>query len=126
MTGFRAHAAAFLRDEDLEVDVLVLAEQEDGSGRRLEFQRSLAMTAEGEQAGMDTYCLVEDTGATHYGGVTGWSLDKDVVRLSLNPQAADALGTSGYVIRLVGDPESTSAVRHGLDVVLGPSSAGTP
>lgn len=121
MTEFLARAAAFVRDEDLEADILVLAEQEDGSGRRLEIQRSVTTTAADVQAGMDTYCLADDTGATHYGGVSGWSLDEDVVCLSLDSEAADALGTSEYLIRLAGGPPAASPVRHGLEAVLAAS-----
>jgi Immunity protein 10 len=72
-TSFDASAVAFVRD-DLNAQYLVLAEHADGSGRRLEVQRSLRVDAQDHSLGMDTYCLVTEDQATHYGGVRigGW------------------------------------------------------
>lgn len=119
MTHLFARAVAFLRDEDLEVELLVLAEQADGSGRRLELQRPLTTTADDTRLGIDTYCLVNETGATYYGGVDAWSVDNDVLYLELSAAAANTLGiTDGYVIRLVNGRESARDVSQGLKAIL--------
>lgn len=121
MTHLLARAVAFLRDEDLEVELLVMAEQADGSGRRLELQRPMTTTADDTRLGIDTYCLVNETGATYYGGVDAWSVDNDVLCLKLSAAAADTLGiTDGYVIliRLVNGRESARDVSQGLKAIL--------
>jgi hypothetical protein len=117
---FDARAAAFLRDEDLEAEVLVIAQQEDGAGHRVELQRAFIVTDEDRQLGMDSYCLVAETGATHYGGVESWSVDDNVLELRLSPEAAQDLGVDGgYRIRLIGPSQSTiEVVREGLRAVL--------
>ena len=118
MIEFPARAVAFVRDEDLEVVLLVIAEFEDGSGQRIELQRSLAFTEEDRRSGMDTYCVVSDTGATHYGGVESASLAGDVLNIRFTADAADALGVaSGYRIRL-GTADFVASVDEGLAEIL--------
>lgn len=116
---FDARAVAFVRDEDLEADVLVIAEQEDGSGHRVELQRALVVTDEDRRLGMDTHCLVAETGATHYGGVESSSLEGDVLELRLSADAARDLGVEGgYRIRLADPQRVVGLVRDGLRAVL--------
>ena len=117
MTEFPARAVAFTRDEELEAEVLVLAECSDGSGHRLELQRALIVTDEDRRLGLDTYALVNETGATHYGGIKAWSIDGEL-RLDLSGEAADALGVDdGYLIHLV-DATAREAVTRGLRAIL--------
>lgn len=116
---FDARAIAFLRDEDLEADVLALAEQEDGSGRRVELQRALVVTDEDRQLGMDTYCLVVETGATHYGGIEACTLDDGVLELRLSPEATEDLGVDGgFRVRVGDEPGAVQAVTDGLRAIL--------
>jgi hypothetical protein len=116
---FDAYAAAFLRDEDLEAEVLVIAEHEDGSGHRVELQRAFVFTAEDRRLGMDTYCIVDETGATHYGGVDSWSLEDGLLEIRLSPETAQDLGIDGgYCIRLVGAQSTVDVVKEGLPAVL--------
>jgi Immunity protein 10 len=110
---FEAHAVGFLSDPELEAEALVLAEREDGSGHRVELQAPLVVTDQDRRLGQDTYCLVDETGATHNGGLDAWSLDDGVLELRLSDDAAQALGIEGgYRIHL-SDPETS------LDVVKG-------
>lgn len=128
MIEMEVRAAAFDTHEDLEADVLVLAEREHGEGRRLELQRPLDPTEDDRRLGMDIYCLVDEAGATHYGGVTAWSLDGTTLRLGLTSEAADVLGAEGgYLITLAGPAaEARKAVERGLASILGssPGAAG--
>jgi hypothetical protein len=118
MMGFTAAAVAYTEDEDLAVQALVLAEGSDGSGRRVEAQLSTDITDQDRQAGMDTYALVNEAGATHYGGIVGWAVDGDEVRIDLSPEAAAVLGVQeGYLIQLL-DPEAPAVVRDGLHRIV--------
>ena len=71
---FDASAVAFERDDELNAQYLVLAERADGSSRRLEVQKSLRFDQQDLSLGMDTYCLVTEEPATHYGGVLDWRI----------------------------------------------------
>jgi len=120
MTEFSARAVARLRDEDLGADVLVLAEHEDGSGRRLELQRSLEVTDEDRRLGMDTFCLVNETGSVHYGGVEEWSLIDSELRLKLTDEAAAAMHVDGgYRISLIADATEPDVVAHNVAAIIG-------
>lgn len=115
MTQFTAHAAAFVRDEDLEAEVLVVAENEDGSGRRLEVSRALEITDEDRELGMDTYAISNELGATHYGGLASWSVDGDAVTVELSEDAAGVLGADGgYRIELSGTQAPPAVVEEAL------------
>lgn len=82
--------AGYVRDQELNDEAVVLRDED---GVSLAIQRSLEPDEQGRAAGMDTYCLVVDDGATHYGGVVEWSRDApDLVVLVLSAEAADALG----------------------------------
>lgn len=69
MTEFDAGAVAFSRDEEVGAEYLILAEHEDGSGPRIELQRALIVTDDDRRLGTDRYCLVNEGGVTHYGGL---------------------------------------------------------
>ena len=121
MTEFDAHAVAFRRDEEIGAEYLVLAEHEDGSGERVELQRPLVVTDDDRRLGTDTYCLVNEGGVTHYGGVEGWSLDDSSLELRLDQEAARILGAEGgYRIRLTNPTKAAPVVRDGLRAILGP------
>lgn len=120
MTEFVARAAAFSRDEELGTEYLVLAEHEDGSGQRIELQRALTITDDDRRLGMDTYCLVNEAGATYYGGVDGWVLEDGKLELRLDQEAAQVLDVEGgYRIRLADTRKMAAVVRDGLRTILG-------
>ena len=120
MTEFDATAVAFVRDEEVDSAYLVLAENEDGSGERLEIQLSLTITDDDRRLGMDTYCLVNEGGATHYGGVEGWTLNGSVLDIKLDQDAAEELGVEGgYRIRLADPQKMAGEINVGLRAILG-------
>jgi Immunity protein 10 len=96
VTEFNAAAVGAEEMTDNNCYVLVLAEQSDGTGQRLEFQ--MARSYEQDKTfGMDTYCLCTETGACHYGGVTSWTLieDQAVLIVTLNKAASKVLDVVG-------------------------------
>jgi Immunity protein 10 len=115
-TSFDASAVAFHRDDSLNAQYLVLAEHADGNGRWLEIQRSLQVDEQDQALGQDTYCLVTEEQATHYGGVLDWRIDGSTLDLDLTEEACRVLGTSRFRITL---PESEcAAVQRALRVLL--------
>lgn len=103
MRAFTARAVAAQTVDDLDAFVLVLAEEPDGGGVRLEIQRSLSIDAQDRRLGMDTYCLVTDDGACCYGGVVVIDLRTDQLRIELAEHAAATLGVErGFLIGFPG------------------------
>jgi hypothetical protein len=117
--SFDGRAVGFLSEGDLNAEVLVVAEQPDGSGQRLEISRSVVATEQDRRLGMNTYCLVNEKEATVYGGVTDWSCDNAELRISLTAEAGEVLGASVYRIRIP-NPGDLAIVRDQLDAILGP------
>jgi hypothetical protein len=115
-TSFVASAVAFERADDLNAQYLVLAEHADGSGRRLEVQRSLRVDEQDRSLGMDTYCLVTEEQATHYGGVLDWRIEGSTLHVDLTEEADRVIGASEFRVTL---PESERAkVQRALLVLL--------
>jgi hypothetical protein len=122
---FVAMAASVDILEDLNTFVVCLAEEQDGLGRRLELQRALSFDEQDRRHGMDTYCLSNESGASHYGGVQTWTLTNGLLTLDLDPAASNTLGASGYEVELrVPQPEIDN-VMTGLRRVLNNSDQGT-
>lgn len=94
----RLHAKAAGAEElpDLGCVVVVFVEQPAGGGWRIELQRSLEVDEQDRELGLDSYCVVTDdgegAGGTRYGGVTGWSIEHNVLHLLLDADAARLLG----------------------------------
>ena len=85
--------------------MLILAQHEDGSGHRIELQRASVVTDEDRRLGMDTYCLVGETGATHYGRIESTTFEGAMLEIRLSPEAAQNLGVAGgFRIRLADQP----------------------
>jgi hypothetical protein len=89
---FRANAVAAETLPEIETEFVIFAEQPDGSGRRLEIQRSLTCDAQDARLGLDTYCLVSGDGASYYGGIESWQVSADKTSLVLAAEAAATLG----------------------------------
>ena len=115
-TAFDASAVAFARDDELNAQYLVLAERADGSGRRLEVQRSLQFDEQDLSLGMDTYCLLTEKQATHYGGVLDWRIEGSTLHLELTEEAGRVMGASGFQITL--PCSERAAVQSALLVLL--------
>lgn len=97
---FVARAVSADAFEDLNAFVVCLAEEPDGSGRRLELQRALSFDEQDRRNGMDTYCLSTESGASHYGGVRSWRLTRGLLTLELDARAEKALGASAFEVKL--------------------------
>src|SRR6476646_4500799 len=74
--------------DDLNAYVVVLYEQADGTGERIEFQRALSFDDQDRELGQDTYCICLTSGATTYGGVRACILSGPSLKLRLSPEAA--------------------------------------
>ena len=116
MAWFTAQMCDFAFDELLNVLAFLLAEFPDGSGSRFEMLRSATFDEHDRACGTDTYRLVIDSGPTHYGGVIGWLIDEaNVLRITLDANAADALGTPAVEIAL--QPTDRALARHAMSVL---------
>jgi hypothetical protein len=70
---------------------VLMAEGESGEGARVELQRATTFDDQDRALGQDTHCLGLHTGASVYGGVTGWVLAPDRLELDLSEEASEAL-----------------------------------
>lgn len=122
MISFEARAVAFDRDDELETEALFLAEDEQGAGRLLEVQKAFAWDEQDRRLGQDTYCLVDENQATHYGGVASWRLDANVLEINLTPDASGVFGASSYRIDL-DDPCAVELVSKNLPRLVGPTQS---
>ena len=113
-TSFDASAVAFERDDLLGAQWLVLAEHPDGTGRRLEVQRPLQVDEQDVALGLDTYCLVTEEQATHYGGVLDWQIEESMLHLDLTEDASRVIGASGFRITLPRSERATVQTALGL------------
>jgi immunity protein 10 of polymorphic toxin system len=119
MVRFQARAVSATELPDLEVFVVVLAEEPSGGGARLELQRALSFDEQDEELGLNTYCLSTEQGATHYGGVVSWTLTSNSLEVVLNGSAGECLGAGkGFFVELEADPEALAALKQGLERVL--------
>ena len=91
--SFDATAVAFERDVELNAEYLILAEHHDGSGQRLEVQRALDIDQR-------DYCLVTHVGTEHYGGIVRWEVRGGRLRVTLDADAAAALGADGFDVSI--------------------------
>lgn len=117
MIEFEVAKAAGATLEDHGCFVLVLSELEDGTGRRLEVQRAFTFDSQDEELGMDTYCLCNEDGATHYGGVIEWMVVEGVLQLALDQEGSAVLDAEGgYRLKL--PASSVDLVRETLAQLL--------
>jgi hypothetical protein len=91
-TSFEAKAVAFVVDDRLNTRYLMMAEKKWRAGHRLEIQRALIDDEQDRELGQDTHCLVDELSCVHYGGVTRWQLDDDVLQLELSAKAGEVMG----------------------------------
>jgi Immunity protein 10 len=118
VTEFTAHAVGIVDATEFGADVLVMAEEQDGTGKRLEVSRATASTEQDRHLGMDTYCLVNENQATVYGGVTNWRCDAAQLFISLSDEANQTLGAvGGYVIRIT-DPTELALARDAVQRII--------
>ncbi|MEU3739913.1 MULTISPECIES: Imm10 family immunity protein [unclassified Streptomyces] len=118
---FTARAATTEIDPDGYFKEAALAEEADGSGFILMFMAGEEEPDDQEVAlGMDTHCLVTAGQGTAYGCVRAVTLTGNILRISLNPQALEALRLNDSDIEAVieAPPADLSAFREVLAQVL--------
>ena len=96
---FTASVLAVEELPDLNTFLIALTDQEEDPTRIIELQRALEPEEDGEQD-FDSYCLVLDQGATHYGGMTACILNERQLELRLDDPAAEVFETDGFEITL--------------------------
>lgn len=123
MQKFIARAVSAMEMTDVDTFAVVLAENMDGSGVRLEIQRALTFDEQDKKLGQDTYCLSTERGATHYGGIASWHISGNVLEVVLDKKAAKALGIAdGFVVELPPDEKTLFILKEGLQRVLNVSN----
>lgn len=112
-------------EENQDAVVVGLAEHDGGDGACLIFQcsptpPSTSDIATGLDTGLDTYCLLDQDGAIHYGGVTRAVLEPGRLTLTLTDEAATELGVDDAMntITLSIPPRETGRLADGLRRVL--------
>lgn len=67
----------------------------------------------------DSYCVVNESGGVHYGGLKGVSLLSDLLTLSFNEEAVEVLGLPSSIVPLAIAPSvDLDGLRAGLQRVL--------
>ncbi|WP_100350872.1 Imm10 family immunity protein [Luteimicrobium subarcticum] len=106
----------FIRSEDLNCEALVLLDVE--SGDTIEIQRSIVEDdAQAVSLGQDTYAIVRDASAVHYGGLAQFEVQRNVLVLDLEPGAASVLELPDRV-ELVVDDAGISIIEQHLPRLL--------
>jgi hypothetical protein len=115
MLKFKALAASALEMADLNSFVVVLAEESDGGGMRLEIQRALEFDEQDKQLWQDTYCVCTESGATCYGGIASWALLGNELEIILDVRAQSVLGVKdGFLVELAVDADALARISRGL------------
>lgn len=109
------------RKPDLNLETPVILDEP--SVDTLEVQRSLLFDEWDMAAGMNTYCLVRSTGATHYGGVESWAVRDGMLTLNLSEEAATVLQLPADVAIPVRSVDEAPLREHlvGLVGLVGPA-----
>jgi hypothetical protein len=113
---FLAAAVSAQDIPDMNTTVMLVAENPDGSGQRLEIQRAMTLDERHESADLDTYCICTETGATHYGGILSYVIQDGSLKISLDRDASAELGVGGFDISFA--PARTAAVGSALARLL--------
>lgn len=97
-----------------------IAEDEYGDGHYLTFQSGLEEPGEQErELGLDSYCIVNETGGVHYGGLESVSLSTGQISFRFSSEAVEALSLPGQEITLsVASGSDLQSLRDGLRRVL--------
>ncbi|GHD71622.1 hypothetical protein GCM10010317_080760 [Streptomyces mirabilis] len=97
-----------------------LAEDEYGEGRYLTFQCGLESPGAQERTlGLDSYCIINETGGVYYGGVEKVSLSANMIFFRFTPEAVEKLDLPTGEINLHIAPGSdVENLRGGLRRVL--------
>ena len=95
------HVVAVEENEPDDCLTVAAAEEEDGGGHQLIVQIPLHDPDDQERSlGLDTYCLMNADGATHYGGIREAALTDTVLNLTFTEEARQELGLPAEHLRL--------------------------
>ena len=115
MVTLRVRAATATQLDELNTFAVIMAEETDGSGRRIELQRAIEFDAQDHSLGMDTYCTYLDDGACEYGGIRKCVLNRHELLLAFSAETAATLGLDEQrVVQLEVDAKSLDEVRAGI------------
>ena len=108
-------------EETIDAFTVGLAERPSGEGAYLILQ--CALTAPDEQdaaTGMDTYCLMDEQGAVHYGGIQRAELTDATLRFRFDQDAAEELDVQDpeRELTLTIPADDTTRLADGLRRVL--------
>ncbi|SMB94218.1 Imm10 family immunity protein [Deinococcus hopiensis] len=109
---FVANALAVEDLPDVNTFLIALADNAEEPTHVLELQKALEVDEDDPDS--DTYCLVLDGAATHYGGVRTCLLSGHSLVLRLDDEAAGALGIDSFEIELDLAEEERAVLRSGL------------
>ncbi|MEU9737519.1 Imm10 family immunity protein [Streptomyces sp. NPDC048002] len=86
--------------------IVGLAEDQSGESGHLIFQAALTPPDEqSRQLELDSYCILNETGGVHYGGLTRVSISSREIRFRFTPEAVGELELPAAEIELDIDPE---------------------
>ena len=89
-------------DPDGDVRIVAMADTEAGNNRYLMVQCPLTEPdAQDAELGMDSYCLLDEKGAVHYGGVRRAVLRGDTLQLTFDEEATAELELPGDTVTLL-------------------------
>lgn len=114
-------AALVTVEETIDAFTVGLAQDESGEGAYLILQCALIPpTGQDTATGMDTYCLMDELGAVHYGGVEHAQLREQTLRLRFDQSAANELAIPGpeRALNVAVPPGDTARLADGLRRVL--------
>jgi Immunity protein 10 len=112
---FEAQCCAVTILEESNTLLIVFADTADHPSALLELQRSFeAFDQQDVELGMDTYCVITSSGATHYGGIISCTMSDTLLQLMLSEEASATLGVTGYAIRLAFSSSEKASLRSGL------------
>jgi hypothetical protein len=128
MDGFIARGVASTTMEDANCRVVALAGDPDGDGGAvLQIQRSLTHDEQDRKLGFDTHCLVDERGASVYGGVLSYGLEGSTLKMRVNKETQNVLGVpEEFAIQLDTDRGTIESVREALAWILRDVSAKAP
>src|SRR5579871_2628437 len=113
-------------EENIDAFTVGLAQNQTGEGAYLILQCALTPPTDQDTAtGMDTYCLMDEQGAVHYGGIQRAELTDTTLRLRFDQPAAEELTIDNpqRELTLTIPPADTARLTEGLRRVL---TYGTP
>ena len=116
------HAVSLVTvEQTIDAFTVGLAQHPSGEGAYLILQCALTPPDEQDTAtGMDTYCLMDEQGAVHYGGIQRAELAGNTLRLRFDQDAAEELGIQSpeRELALAIPPGDTARLADGMRRVL--------